>query len=251
MEFDFPLPQSKTVLSAQWKEAFHDTDEFIRLFFEKGFDLKRCLLLREGDEILSSLYWFDCYYQNRPVAYLYGISTDPKWRGSGLCHQLMDQTHAYLKKQGYLGCLLVPAGPTLFPFYESMGYLSCCRHKEFLVGAGEKKIAFSPLSAKEYLTLRNDFLPPNSILQKDVSFTENYTQFFRGDSFLFALEERNHKPFLTEYLGAPTVIPDIILSLNAKEAIVRIPGSEKPFAMFHSFEGNEIPLPSYFGFAFD
>lgn len=118
-------------LQSLWQEAFGDTLEFINTFFQTAFDCSRCFCAVDKGVITAAIYWFDCEYHNRPVAYLYAIATAKAYQGQGICHKLMAHTHDHLRKTGYVGAVLVPGNAGLFDFYRSMGYDTCCFVKEF------------------------------------------------------------------------------------------------------------------------
>ena len=113
-------------LTALWVEAFEEPKEAAQCFFDTAFDAQRSLVCLEGDAVAAGLYWFDCLWKGRKVAYIYAVGTRIAHRGKGLCHALMEKTHEVLKSRGYHGAILVPAEESLFGFYGKMGYVACC-----------------------------------------------------------------------------------------------------------------------------
>ena len=125
MKIDKPLTTQIPSLKLLWKEAFGDTDEFINMFFSTAFSTDRCRCVTLNGNIIAALYWFNCQYNNKPIAYLYAVATAKAYRGQGICHMLMKDTHQYLAKLGYEGVILVPGNEGLFKFYENIGYKTC------------------------------------------------------------------------------------------------------------------------------
>ena len=72
MNIDYPSPDQLDGLQALWQEAFGDDDAFVEQFYTYGFAPDRCRCLTVDGQIAAALYWFDCSYQGKPLAYLYG-----------------------------------------------------------------------------------------------------------------------------------------------------------------------------------
>ena len=128
MKIDFignPSAEHWEELCALWKEAFGDSDEFLQIFYRTAFQPERCCCLFTEGQLAAALYWFDCSFQEKPVAYLYAIATAKAYQNRGLCHQLMGYVHKHLHDRGYVGALLVPASSALRNFYKKMGYKTC------------------------------------------------------------------------------------------------------------------------------
>lgn len=128
MKIDFignPTETQWDELCVLWKEAFGDSDSFLQIFHATAFHPERCCCLITEGRIAAALYWFDCSFQEKPVAYLYAIATAKAYQNQGLCHQLMQYVHQQLSERGYAAALLVPASPALRTFYKKMGYHTC------------------------------------------------------------------------------------------------------------------------------
>ena len=100
MKIDAPSATHIPHLRSLWKEAFGDTDAFLDAFFGAAFSPDRCRCIIADDRPIAALYWFDCTWQGKKVAYIYAVATDLQCRGQGLCRALMENTHPYLKFQG-------------------------------------------------------------------------------------------------------------------------------------------------------
>ena len=250
-------------LQGLWQEAFGDTLEFIDTFFKTAFDCKRCFCVVDKNAVIAALYWFDCEYQGQPVAYLYAIATAETYQGQGLCHRLMEHTHRYLQKSGYLGAVLVPGNASLFQFYQSMGYQTCCYLEEFRCSTTDVlhqpaktthgSFHLHTITKTEYATLRKQLLPKDSVLQENIclDFLQTQVTLYAGEDFILAAHIEGQKLFAPELLGNNTNTEQILSALHCTEGFFRMPGTEKPFAMYLPLSENELTLPAYFGLAFD
>lgn len=250
MEIRYPCEQDIPGLRNLWKQAFGDTDEYLDLFFGTAFGPERCLCVPDGSTVAAAMYWLDCEYLGRRIAYLYAVATDERYRGRGLCRRLTEQAHRILKEQGYSGAILVPAEPGLFEMYAQMGYKTCTSVTEWEVPAG-KTIRLSPLTRAEYARCRLDHLPTGAVIQEGVTLDllGAMGEFYSGDGILLAVMDDGDTLWVPELLGDPAKAPGIVAALGAKTGKFRGPGEDKPFAMYHSLDGSSAP--SYFGFALD
>ena len=124
MRIDYPLESQIGDLRSLWKEAFGDTDQFLNSFHDTAFSPDRCRCITIDEQVAAALYWFDCRFDDRPLAYIYAVATAKAFRKQGLCRMLMDNTRQLLSELGYSGIVLVPE-MHLIPMYESMGYRVC------------------------------------------------------------------------------------------------------------------------------
>ncbi len=229
-----------------WEEAFGDPPEAIDAFFRTGFSAERSLCIWEAEMPLAMLYWFDCRWQNRKIAYIYAVAVAKSCRGQGLSRTLMDAAHARLKSQGYAGSILVPAKEGLFRLYEKLGYTPCCPMTRQTV-TPEGNGTVSPISAEEYAALRQTLLPKSGVLQDEnaLHFYGTYGSFYRcGDSIFCAAREKNSL-YIQEFLGDSGLLPGIVEALGCAEGTVFLPGGA-PRAMYRPFSPDSA-LPGYFG----
>ena len=133
-----------------WKAAFGDTDDFLDDFFATAYAPHRCRCIVVEDRVAAALYWLDCTCQEKKLAYVYAVATDPAYRGRGLCRTLMAETMGVLKNSGYSGVVLVPQKPGLVNMYAGMGFTPSSGVTEFHVMAGVACSAvFSSLASNE------------------------------------------------------------------------------------------------------
>lgn len=276
-----PSPSLIEGLRQLWKNTFGDSDIFLDMFFETAFSKNRCLCATMQDSVIAALYWFDCEFSNRKIAYIYAVATDKEFRGQGICHALMTETHLHLKKQGYAGAILSPAEASLFDFYKKMGYETCAyrnqlqldtsidlqRNGDLLKAASlDESSAFAnanfeirEISKAEFATLRHRFLPQNAVIQEheNLDFLEQQASFYTGDNFLLTGQITESPADSTykhlygiEFLGDISVIPFILQSLGCTSGTFRTTGNVEAVGMYYSFSDNDV-TPEYLGFLFD
>ena len=253
MKIDAPCDFQIPALRALWQEAFVDTEEFLDVFFQRAFSSERSRCITMDGKVAVALYWFDCRHAGKPVAYLYAVATAKAFRGQGLCHKLLEDTHSYLKTFGYAGVIFVPGSSDLFKFYEGMGYGTCCGIREFDCSHAAQPIPLQRISKSEYAKLRRQLLPAGSVLQEreNLDFLETQATFWAGDGFLATVRRDNKTLDCIELLGDLEAAPGIVKALGYTQGKFRAPGIERPFAMYFSLGGDSFAVPSYFGLAFD
>lgn len=253
-----PQPSQMGQLRALWKEAFGDTDEFFHTFEKTAFSPSRCRCAVLQDRIVAALYWFDCEFMHKPIAYIYGVATAKDFRGQGFCHMLMHETHKHLTKQGYIGALLSPAGESLFDFYNSIGYKTSTYIEEItfredmLFTFENKHIDIHTIEKEEFFHLRRSFLSSTAVYQENenLDFLETQADFYTGENFLLTAYKNENHLYGMELLGDTSVIPSILHFFECSSGTFRIPGKERPFTMYYPFT-EDTAMPTYFGFIFD
>ena len=246
-----------------WKDTFGDSDAFLDIFFQTAFSTKRCLCVTMDETVVAALYWFDCGFGNEKIAYIYAVATAKAFRGQGICHALMEQTHLLLKEKGYAGAILSPAEDSLFHFYKKIGYETCAYVKETHYHnsinshpAPTPEMKIRQISKTEFAKLRRDFLPKTGLIQEDenLDFLEQQATFYAGENFLLTAQTNDistQKHIIgVEFLGDASVIPAIVAFFACTSGTFRMPGKEKPLAMYYAFT-TSISKPDYLGFIFD
>lgn len=251
MRIDAPTSGQIPQLRRLWKQAFGDTEEFLDGFFATGFAPERCRVVWEQDVPAAALYWFDCLWQGRKVAYLYAIATEKAHRNRGLCHRLMEDTHRHLAALGYAGAVLVPAEEGLFRLYETMGYRSFCPMTKQTVSAGAFPTPVTALSFDQYCHKREARLPKDSILHGGVTFAflSRFAGYYAAGDCLFCGSRENDSFVFQEFLGAQEDVPGILAALGVRQGCFLSPGGRN-CAMYRSFS-QDSALPEYFGIFLD
>ena len=239
MNIDKPTAGDLPALQNLWRQAFGDTEDFIACFFSQGFSPDRCRRIKK-DGVLAALYWFDCAWQGKKLAYIYGVATREDARGQGLCAALMKDTHEHLKNLGYTGAILVPAKDSLRNYYRRLGYVDFGGVETRQSSAAGLIAKSRPIDRQKYACLRRQYLPEGGVAQEGtlLDFFAAFAKFYAGSDFVLAITENQ-----AELLGNPTVIPE------GSDLSLRMPGST-PFAMYSPF-GEEKNMPTCFGFALD
>jgi len=248
-------PQIKDIpdLMKLWKEAFEDSDEFLKIFFATAFSPMRSRRITVDGTTVAALYWFDCTYNGKKIAYVYAVATAKAYRGQGLCHILMNDAHTILKSHGYTGTILVPGRKELFGFYNRLGYETCSYVNEIKCKKSDRKLKISKIGKEEYAKLRRQYLPEGSVIQEreNLDFLERYASFYSGRDFVLATQCKKEALHGIELLGNLPTAPDIVNTLGYKNGSSRTQGKDTPIAMYHSFDKGEQSAPTYFGLAFD
>ena len=148
-----------------WQEAFGDSDEFLDMFSSVAYAPERSRTISVDGDLAAVLYWFDCEYDGKKIAYIYAVATAKAYRGRGLCHRLMTQAHQHLRDNGYVGAILVPGSKELFDLYADMGYKVCSYMSEIICEA-EGVVACKEIDKSEYAKLRRQFLPQGRAAQR-------------------------------------------------------------------------------------
>ena len=250
MTVKHPEEKDTKALRLLFSEAFGDGGEFLDSFFKTAFSPKRCRCITENGEALAALYWFDCEYEGRPLAYLYAIATKKSHRGKGLCLSLMQDTHRHLKENGYIGALLSPAEPSLFDFYARLGYKTAT----YIGSLSSEAYGTTPLrriDAEEYGIHRRRLLPEGAVIEGEVSlrFLEKTAELYMGDNVLFAAQKTEKGLFCPELLGDITKAPAILGALGISHGVFRTVGKASPLTMFLPFE--QVTPPKHFSLVFD
>ena len=253
MTIDAPRNDQRPALWALWQEAFGDGSDFLARFESTAFSPDRCRCVTVDGRIGAALYWFDCALNGQPIAYLYAIATATALRGRGLCRALVWDTHEHLRARGYAGTVLVPGSRALFELYEKLGYRTCSSIGELCCSASADGTVLRQIELTEYADLRRTLLPKNSVIQEQENLTFLRTQatLYTGQGFLLAARRESDTLYGMELLGDPTAAPAIVRALGCKTGRFRVPGTDRPFAMYHPLRDGAPPPPAYFGLAFD
>lgn len=251
MIIDAPAQGDIPALKRLWKQAFRDPDAFIDGFFATGFSHRRCRCVYEEGAPVAALYWFDCAWQGKKLAYLYAIATHRELQGRGLCKALMAHTHNALADLGYAGAVLVPAEKSLFSLYKKLGYQAFCPMEKQTVFAGQSSEQVETVSPEVYLARRQAAAPENAVLLQDQAFPflGSYNRFYASGDSLFCAAPEGDSLYFQEYLGDSARLPGILRALGAKKATVPLPGGD-PFAMYRGFSENAA-MPDYFNIPLD
>lgn len=247
MTVDMPVQAQLPQLRDLWKQAFGDSDAFLDGFFATGFNENRCRCVTWNERLVAALYWFDCFWKGRKLAYIYAVATDEVFRGKGFCRNLMEDTHRHLEKLGYFGAVLVPGDRALFNMYEKLGYRGFCPKQCREVTAGEEAVFVRALTAEEYAQKRERVLPEGGIIQDGAAllYLSTFAGFFEAEDCLFCGGGEDAFLF-QEFFGPAEKLPGVLAGLQAAAGRVPCPGQGPDSAMYYPLTADE-EIPAYFG----
>lgn len=248
MIIDNPSPWHIPDLRRIWKQAFGDSEEFLDSFFETGFAYDRCRCVFLENEPVAVVYFFDCRWGDKKIAYLYALAVEESHQKQGLSRLLLSDTHAHLQGSGYAGAIMEPATESLMNYYERLGYRRFGGRTEQVYEAGEAAADTVKLGDLGYEQARDILLPQDAIRQEGAftAMLHTQTEFYAGEDYVAAVSKES--PMIYEFLGNTQQIPGLLCLLDIKKATVRLPGGA-PTAVYFSFSGEDIP--AYFGLPLD
>jgi predicted acetyltransferase len=139
MRAEHPKPSRIPQLRQLWQEAFGDDDAFLDKFFTTAYSPNRCRVVTLEGQAAAALYWLDCQWEGKKLAYLYAVATAKAFQGRGLCRFLLEDTHRVLTQSGYAGAVLCPGNEGLFTMYAKLGYENMSAIREFSAESAVKK----------------------------------------------------------------------------------------------------------------
>ena len=239
-----PATGDLPALRQLWKEAFGDSDAFLDGFFRTGFAYDRCRCTEDGS---AALYWFDCAWGGKKLAYIYAVATAASYRGRGLCRMLMEDTHRHLQRLGYAGAVLVPGDAGLFRLYEKLGYRPFCPRRVVTVAAAETPTAVSPMTPEEYAAARKQLLPADAVWQEGatLAYLATFAGFYGGDGFAFCGGVEDNAFYFQEFIGDMEKVSGIVAGFGCISGVLPV-FEGAPYAMYHSLDSDST-LPQYFG----
>lgn len=105
-----------------WKECFHDSDEFLDIYFSDKYEgaanLTTC---REGRVVAAVQilpYRMSFYGRNVLSGYISGLCVHPDYRKQGIASELLQRANRILYRQGATFSFLIPGNDELRKFYE-------------------------------------------------------------------------------------------------------------------------------------
>lgn len=113
-----------------WNICFHDSSDFVRLYFDNVYKDEYVKCMREDGKMVSALqelpYRFRFYGNDLSLGYLSGVSTEPKSQNQGYMSRLLSDVLVHSAFD--VSCLL-PAEDWLYGYYGKFGFapVVCCR----------------------------------------------------------------------------------------------------------------------------
>lgn len=117
-----------------WRTSFNDSETFIQLFFDRVYKPENVLYREKEGRIISALhmlpYTMTFYGKEISVCYIYAACTHPSERGNGYMHQLIQQAFQVMEQRKVALTVIIPAEPSLFDYYRSLGYTEAFDYSE-------------------------------------------------------------------------------------------------------------------------
>lgn len=109
-----------------WKCTFHDSDTFIRFYFDRKYRDDRSLLHEENGKALSAFlmlpYPMNWQGISLNTAYISGACTREEARNQGYMSSLLKKAFQQMYKSNIALSTLIPAEEWLFEYYGKLGY---------------------------------------------------------------------------------------------------------------------------------
>ena len=113
-------------ISAIWRMAFSDFDEYINLFLDNLYSPQNTIVSRECGVVVSMAFLIPAQLvvNGRPYSayYLYAAATHPNYRQKGHMGKVINSAKEVAKKRGIDFIVLVPAEEYLFDYYAKFGF---------------------------------------------------------------------------------------------------------------------------------
>lgn len=183
------------MVKALWKRAFGDSDAYVDMFYLKYATHDQVLIVEEDGEInsMATMLETTLHFPDGtacPVGYVYALATNPYIQGQGNARQLLAYADEYLQEKGMKCLTLVPASPSLHPYFDRLGLLECFATRKVEKMSAEltglpalgDDCRLVPIMPSEYNAIRD------KILEKTmhISYDDNLIQFQQFGSHLTA-----------------------------------------------------------------
>ena len=253
------LPQ----LTALWGVCFGDSEEEIGAFWKLLSGKARVFCAREGKSVVSMacalpVQLVDAQGESHPAAYLYAVGTAPAYRRRGLSAQVLSFAEDDLRKSGAEYALLVPSSPSLFEFYQKLGYRTAFYRAREEISVPACAGTVSRIGAEEYFNLRELLLFENFIscgpefLAYQAVTDRLYRIETRDRLFCAVCSEAGGQLRIKELLPyEPAAAALLLQSLGCAGGDCLAPGETIPFGMCKPLRGAPLPAGVYLGLALD
>ncbi len=105
-----------------WRTCFHDTDDFIDIYFNEKYSHDTNLTIRHEGRVVAATqllpYRLTFYGMVTRMGYISGLATLPEYRRKGYAANLLHEAHRRLYRQGATLAMLIPGDDDLRHFYE-------------------------------------------------------------------------------------------------------------------------------------
>jgi GNAT superfamily N-acetyltransferase len=130
-----------------WKTCFHDSDDFLDIYFEEKYPHAHNVTLRPDGAVAAAVqvmpYRMTFYGAVLHTGYLSGLGVLPDYRHRGLASRLISRAHRDLYDQGATLSFLIPGDEALRHFYEDTA------HGAYWTATYRKEIEMTPREAAD------------------------------------------------------------------------------------------------------
>ena len=105
-----------------WIKCFEDEETFIDSFLIGHYSRKRMLAAEEDGRLAAMLHLIPFESELGRTTYIYGVATDPDYRGRGLASGLMREAMRRIAEEGADAAILIPSQESLKDFYAPFGF---------------------------------------------------------------------------------------------------------------------------------
>ena len=237
-----------------WRRCFGDEQAYLDLCFDQGDAVSHGMLLEAEGAVQSMLLVFSQEMtlpegDSVPMWYVYAFCTHPDGQSRGYGRILLAWTEEEGRKAGAKAVVMVPGEPSLFRFYESLGYETACFTWETEISRETKtppRQRAERCDVETYQVLRERFLqgtshvscPLESLTWQKMLCDASGGGLFRIGDGVAAAECWGGSVILKELLAhqlpeAAQAVLTALNALNADHALVRtvLPGTPKPFGV--------------------
>lgn len=212
-----------------WESAFGDPPDYIRFFLRKGDPTETGLLLRQEGQTAAMLFLLPSVLRLEgrfyPCRYLYAAATHPDFRGQGLFRMLEEEACRISREEGVDFIGVVPAGPSLFRFYQKLGYRTRFYQNHSLLAGGRdpgRTLRITDCPVDDFLRLRWEWLQKRPVFFEFASPFDRYRyeelRYAGGEVFLAEWGEESGY-FAGEPAGSAYRIRETSLSLRMLSGI--------------------------------
>lgn len=161
-------PGEEAAVAKLWETVFGDDRAFLERFYRDCAPFDQVMVLVEDGAL--------CTFMTAPLVtmrgpegreikagYLYALATEPAVRSRGFGREMMEYSQTFLREQGAQCALLVPAEPSLFRYFNGLGYPTAFSHlrREYTAAQCPKPWEWDsirPAGPEEYNALRRKWL---------------------------------------------------------------------------------------------
>ncbi len=263
--FDFRAVSAENYpqLISLFKTVFNDSDESVNNFFRNTVTPENTLAVFNGEEVVSELFLVDSVITvagtEYPAFYVYGVCTNPDYRGQGLMTMLLNEAEILAEKRGVKYLFLVPEGEKLFNMYGKLGYKTGFFYKEELVNADASANVFSKelLTYPVYKKLRKEFYNGSTATLGEKGFDSfmkpscNDVQIIYGKDAGYCVAENDGKGVIIhELCGDKQMLVDAVgKAYNCSRFLLRTAAvlGGVPFGMYKNIDNSPEITNGFFG----